>query len=120
MAIETAHHNIPAAPPKPREYEDIPNPRSDAVDYYTPAQVPVAGTALSENPPAVFTPLKIRGMEMQNRVIVSFFVFGLSTSVQGGVEMEMWCREGNGEGEVEMEMEMEVEDGEIELTEAYR
>ena len=113
MAIETtAHHNIPAAPPKPREYKDIPNPRSDAVSYYTPAQVPVAGTALSENPPAVFTPLKIRGMEMQNRVIVRILFFNFTWDFWGGRRCvgEMSMEGGELEGKREREMELEMGD----------
>lgn len=62
------HHNVPAAPPK--DFKDIPNPPAKGISYYTPAQEPVAGTALSENPPKLFTPLKIRGMTMQNRIVV--------------------------------------------------
>ena len=65
---ESAHHNVAAAPPK--DFKDIPNPAAEGISYYTPAQVPVAGSALSENPPAVFTPIKIRGMTIQNRVVV--------------------------------------------------
>lgn len=64
-----AHHGIPAAAPKDRR--DIPNPGSTRVPYYTPAQVPPAGTAMSADPPALFTPLKIRDVELVNRLIVS-------------------------------------------------
>lgn len=44
--------------------------------YFTPAQYPVAGTALDPQPdgrpiPLLFKPLKIRGVEFQNRIWVS-------------------------------------------------
>jgi hypothetical protein len=54
-------------------------PRNEAapgIPYYTPAQNPAPGTALesqvSGKPiPKLFTPLKIRGVTMQNRIWVS-------------------------------------------------
>ncbi|KAI9739904.1 MAG: hypothetical protein M1818_004960 [Claussenomyces sp. TS43310] len=39
--------------------------------YYTPIQSPPAGTALSANPPTLFTPLKLRSQTFQNRIWVS-------------------------------------------------
>ena len=38
--------------------------------YFTPIQSPIAGTALKldEKTPTIFTPLKIREVEFQNRV----------------------------------------------------
>lgn len=39
--------------------------------YFTPIQNPPAGTALSENPPTLFTPLKIRDVTFQNRIWVA-------------------------------------------------
>ncbi|KPI39321.1 putative NADPH dehydrogenase C23G7.10c [Cyphellophora attinorum] len=39
--------------------------------YYTPAQDPPAGTALSSNPPKLFQPLTIRGVTFQNRIFLS-------------------------------------------------
>ena len=41
------------------------------VPYYTPAQDPPAGSALSPNPPPLFTPLTIRGVTFHNRIAVS-------------------------------------------------
>ncbi|GLB42195.1 putative NADH:flavin oxidoreductase / NADH oxidase family protein [Lyophyllum shimeji] len=46
------------------------------VPYFTPAQIPPAGTALDPQPdgkpiPKLFQPLKIRGVELQNRIILS-------------------------------------------------
>ena len=39
--------------------------------YYTPAQNPPSGTALSKDPPKLFTPLRLRGIELQNRIMLS-------------------------------------------------
>ena len=57
-------HNIPAP--------DVP--------YFTPAQVPASGTAVAPQPngnpvPSLFQPIKIRGLEMQNRIVVSISPF---------------------------------------------
>lgn len=45
------------------------------ISYFTPAQNPPSGTALSGPDggeiPKLFTPLKIRGVQMQNRIWVS-------------------------------------------------
>jgi len=46
------------------------------ISYYTPAQDPPAGTALDPQSdgktiPLVFQPLKMRGLTLQNRIIVS-------------------------------------------------
>lgn len=71
MAEQSAHHNIPAAPPKPRTYKHIPNPPAPGISYFTPIQSIPAGTAVSENAPKLFQPLKIRGLTLQNRIILS-------------------------------------------------
>ncbi|RDB27989.1 NADPH dehydrogenase afvA [Hypsizygus marmoreus] len=52
---------------------NIPAPN---VPYFTPAQVPPAGTAANPQPdgkpiPKLFQPLKIRGVELHNRIILS-------------------------------------------------
>ncbi|KAE8452721.1 hypothetical protein EG329_013980 [Mollisiaceae sp. DMI_Dod_QoI] len=39
--------------------------------YFTPNQSPPAGSALSENPPTLFSPLKIRDVTFQNRIWVA-------------------------------------------------
>ncbi|TVY27916.1 putative NADPH dehydrogenase [Lachnellula hyalina] len=39
--------------------------------FFTPKQSPPAGSALSTNPPTLFTPLKIRDVEFQNRIWVA-------------------------------------------------
>lgn len=54
----------------------IPNKGSERVSFYTPEQDPVAGRAVEPQPsgkpvPKLFTPLKIRGIEMPNRIWVS-------------------------------------------------
>ena len=54
-------------------------PRNEAalgIPFYTPAQIPAPGTALESQAlgrpiPKLFTPLKIRGVTMQNRIWVS-------------------------------------------------
>lgn len=69
---EQVHHEVPAAPPK--NYRDISNPAAEGISYYTPKQHPVAGTALSANPPKVFTPIKIRDLTFQNRIFVRAFL----------------------------------------------
>jgi len=55
---------------------DIRNEAAEGVPYYTPAQKPPAGTAVTPQAdgrpvPKLFTPLRIRGLEMQNRIMVS-------------------------------------------------
>ncbi|KAK3343380.1 hypothetical protein B0T25DRAFT_298804 [Lasiosphaeria hispida] len=52
------------------------NDAAEGVPFYTPAQSPSSGTAVTPQPddkpvPKLFTPLKIRGVELQNRILVS-------------------------------------------------
>lgn len=59
-------------------HADVPNPAAFGISYYTPAQIPAAGTAINPQPkgnsiPLLFQPLKIRGVEFQNRIFVSCF-----------------------------------------------
>lgn len=50
----------------------IDNVAANGVSYYTPAQEPPAGTRLDESANLkLFTPLKIRGLTLQNRVFLS-------------------------------------------------
>ncbi|KAF4974041.1 hypothetical protein FZEAL_9013 [Fusarium zealandicum] len=52
--------------------EDIQNKPAAGVGYFTPAQEPPAGTPLKPaSAPTVFKPLRIRGVELQNRFGVS-------------------------------------------------
>lgn len=77
------HHGIPVSrseTPLPEKDEKctqpIVNKGSDRVTFYTPEQNPVAGSALDPQPsgnpiPKLFTPLKIRGVTLPNRIWVS-------------------------------------------------
>jgi hypothetical protein len=52
------------------------NKAADNMPYFTPAQIPAPGTALNDQTsgkpiPKLFTPIKIRGLTMQNRIWVS-------------------------------------------------
>jgi 2,4-dienoyl-CoA reductase-like NADH-dependent reductase (Old Yellow Enzyme family) len=47
------------------------NPPAADVPYYTPAQTPPSGIAMSENPPKLFKPLTIRGVTFQNRIFLA-------------------------------------------------
>ena len=54
------------------DWPDIPNPGAPNTPYYTPIQHPPAGTARDPgSAAALFRPLKIRGLELQNRIFVS-------------------------------------------------
>jgi len=60
--------------PMSREYND-PAP---GVSFFTPHQNPPSGTAVDPQPngqpiPMLFKPLKIRGVDFQNRIFVSIF-----------------------------------------------
>ena len=50
----------------------IPNAPAPGVPYFTPAQYPPSGTAAGDESslPTLFKPLKIRGVEFQNRIWV--------------------------------------------------
>ncbi|KAL7912854.1 FMN-linked oxidoreductase [Trichoderma velutinum] len=77
------HHGITvsrAGTPVPEKTEKcsapILNVAAKGVSFFTPEQDPVAGSATAVQPsgkpvPKLFTPLKIRGIEMQNRIWVS-------------------------------------------------
>ncbi|GJJ13993.1 hypothetical protein Clacol_008250 [Clathrus columnatus] len=57
-----------------------PAPRSP---YFTPLQSPAAGSfRIGNQVPKVFTPVKIRGVEFQNRIFASFRVYRLSPLCQ--------------------------------------
>ncbi|XXH02066.1 NADH-dependent flavin oxidoreductase [Hypoxylon texense] len=56
--------------------KSISNKAAEGVPFFTPAQVPPAGTALNPQPdgtpiPKLFTPLTIRGVTFQNRIFLS-------------------------------------------------
>lgn len=73
MPEEHSHHALP----KTVEGEDhLANKAAPGVSYYTPLQDPPAGTAIgmkdgSDKIPKLFTPLKLRGVEFQNRIGLS-------------------------------------------------
>ena len=58
-----------------RKKKDMTNGGARGISYFTPAQKPPSGTpsdpqADGSLPPKLFQPLKIRGMKMQNRIMV--------------------------------------------------
>ncbi|KAI4859282.1 hypothetical protein F4820DRAFT_454019 [Hypoxylon rubiginosum] len=60
---------------KPQQ-KSIPSPGAPGISYYTPVQNYPSGTAADPQPdgrplPKLFTPLKIRGLTMQNRIMLS-------------------------------------------------
>lgn len=77
------HHGIPVSRPEtPAPEKEIKchqliyNKASKGVPFFTPEQDPRSGTAIQPQPsgkpiPKLFTPLKIRGIEMQNRIWVA-------------------------------------------------
>ncbi len=71
-----AHHNVLEAAKQDFTGQNIANEPAEGVKYYTPAQVPPAGTASDpqpdgSHPPKLFQPLKLRGLTLQNRIMVS-------------------------------------------------
>ncbi|KAK4085821.1 hypothetical protein Purlil1_9778 [Purpureocillium lilacinum] len=81
--ISHPHHGIPVSRAETPALEKsakcaapIPNVAAKGVPFFTPEQDPVAGTALVPQPsgktvPKLFTPLKIRGVTLPNRIWVS-------------------------------------------------
>ena len=72
MSCQRSHHNIEGAVCTHKGLENEP---AKGISYFTPAQKPPAGTALDpqpdgSHPPKLFQPLKIRGLTMQNRIMV--------------------------------------------------
>ncbi|KAI1385983.1 NADPH dehydrogenase [Hypoxylon trugodes] len=58
------------------EPKGVPNTPAKGVPFFTPEQNPPSGTALDPQPygspiPKLFTPLKIRGLTLQNRIMLS-------------------------------------------------
>lgn len=57
-------------------FPDIDNKAASGISYYTPAQIPPAGTAAIPQsdgaaPPKLFQPLSLRGVTFHNRIGVS-------------------------------------------------
>jgi hypothetical protein len=72
MATTHTHHAVPTKSGEIHEARYNENIAAGGISYYTPAQAPPAGAAINpETAPKVFQPLRIRGMTMQNRVMVS-------------------------------------------------
>lgn len=70
------HHNILESTQQDFTNQNIANEPAEGISYYTPAQVPPAGTASDpqpdgSHPPKLFQPLKLRGVTFQNRIMLS-------------------------------------------------
>lgn len=75
MSVAIEWHNV-ASREQAFADQSIENEAADGISYYTPAQVPPAGTASDpqpdgSHPPKLFQPLKLRGLTLQNRIMVS-------------------------------------------------
>ena len=69
------HHNIHEAKDQDFSHQNIDNEAAKGISYYTPAQHPPAGTASDpqpdgSHPPKLFQSLKLRGLTLQNRIMV--------------------------------------------------
>lgn len=70
-----AHHNIGEAKEQSFKHQTIENEAAPNISYYTPKQKPPAGTASDpqpdgSHPPKLFQPLTLRGVTLQNRIMV--------------------------------------------------
>ena len=77
MPDKSCHHNIEATPVQTTSHTAIGNEPAEGISYFTPKQNPPAGTALDpqpdgSHPPKLFQPLKLRGLTLQNRVMVGY------------------------------------------------
>lgn len=69
------HHNVLEAAEQDLSGQGIVNRAAKGISYYTPAQIPAAGTASDpqpdgSHPPKLFRPLTLRGVTFQNRIMV--------------------------------------------------
>lgn len=68
----TSHHNVHQEVTEEPRLENTPAPN---ISYFTPLQDPPAGTAMLEDGkkdvPKLFRPLKLRGVTLQNRIMLS-------------------------------------------------
>ncbi|KAH9208485.1 hypothetical protein DL95DRAFT_395224 [Leptodontidium sp. 2 PMI_412] len=69
------HHAVPQQVAETKN-SSIPNKGASGISYFTPAQFPPSGTASNPQPhgvpiPKLFTPLQIRGLKLQNRIVLS-------------------------------------------------
>lgn len=70
------HHNVHESKDQDFSNQNIENEAAKDISYYTPAQQPPAGTASDpqpdgSHPPKLFQPLKLRGVTLQNRIMLS-------------------------------------------------
>ncbi len=70
------HHNIHESKDQDFTHQSIENEATPGISYYTPVQRPPAGTASDpqpngSHPPKLFQPLKLRGLTLQNRLMLS-------------------------------------------------
>ncbi|KAK4693456.1 hypothetical protein P7C71_g3950, partial [Lecanoromycetidae sp. Uapishka_2] len=69
------HHNIVESKDQDFTHQNIANEPAKGISYYTPKQSPPAGTASDpqpdgSHPPKLFQPLKLRGVTLQNRLMM--------------------------------------------------
>lgn len=69
-----AHHNVHESKDQDFSHQSIENRAAEGISYYTPAQLPPAGTASDpqpngSKPPKLFQPLELRGVTLQNRIM---------------------------------------------------
>jgi len=72
----STHHAVPTRHGETQSKPGIPNKPAPGISYFTPAQVPPSGAASDPQPdntpiPKLFTPLKIRDLTLQNRIILA-------------------------------------------------
>ena len=70
------HHNVHEAKAQDFSHQSILNEAAPGISYFTPLQRPPAGTASDPQPngspiPKLFRPLKLRGLNLQNRIMLS-------------------------------------------------
>lgn len=73
---QSSHHGIPEAQHQDTSGETIMNAPAAHIPYYTPAQQPPSGTGTDPQPdgsapPKLFQPLHLRGLTLQNRIMLS-------------------------------------------------
>ena len=64
------HHNIEESIHQDTSNQPIHSEPAKGISYFTPAQVVPSGKALDPDPPKLFQPLKLRGVTLQNRIMV--------------------------------------------------
>ncbi|KAK5798133.1 hypothetical protein VI817_004424 [Penicillium citrinum] len=69
-------------------HPDIANKPAEGISYFTPAQVPPAGSAAipqsdGAQPPKLFTPFQVRGVTFHNRIGVGHTAIRRSSRIYG-------------------------------------